>query len=237
MLRTCLDHDIQVAGAGLFLQDFQVSYPSTTNYFYISKASVTDFFTQLTKLMFPFIDLLGDGYSSFTYLNNVLITETNDIALSSILNYGQTPVPATFSPLLEAYQWDESRGKKELTFSTFAAKETAFETHFQPQPTLGPWPLLNLFVPLSLSTFHRSQGGRLITASTQLQKHDQPTLLRERHLLPLAAELLQHHALHRPQRPSWYKRRRHRPGAILAYPQRFPRCLGNQGRRCIFGER
>ena len=98
--------------------------------------------------MFPFIDLLGDGYSSFTYLNNVLISETNPIALNAILNYGQTPVPSTFTPLLEAYQHTNSYWKKEITFSTFVKNKIAFEVHFQPQRTISQWPL-SLFVPCS----------------------------------------------------------------------------------------
>ena len=97
--------------------------------------------------MFPFIDLLGDGYSSFTYVNHVLITETNTLALTAILDYGQTPVPATFTPLLEAYQQSKSSGKKGLSFTAFAKKQVAIETNFQPQRSPSPWPLALFVLP------------------------------------------------------------------------------------------
>ncbi|KAH8594816.1 hypothetical protein B0O99DRAFT_496951, partial [Bisporella sp. PMI_857] len=80
LLRTCLDHDIQVAGVGIRLPDFQ-----------------------LTKLMFPFVDVLGDGYSSFTWINKTLING-NELIQNGILGYGQTPITATFQPFLEAYE-------------------------------------------------------------------------------------------------------------------------------------
>ena len=53
-------------------------------------------------IKYPFVDRLGDGYSSFKYNAPQLITAENLIAVIGSGLYGGT-VPATFDPSCEAY--------------------------------------------------------------------------------------------------------------------------------------
>ncbi|KAH8591845.1 hypothetical protein B0O99DRAFT_518682, partial [Bisporella sp. PMI_857] len=80
IVRTSLVHDAQIAAAGVDLPDFQ-----------------------LAKLMFPFIDRLRDGFSSFVWMKKISTNE-NGIIQAGIRDYDQTPINATFQPILEAYE-------------------------------------------------------------------------------------------------------------------------------------
>ncbi|KAH8772535.1 hypothetical protein F5883DRAFT_414427 [Diaporthe sp. PMI_573] len=75
-----LDHDIQLAALGINVQDFQRFGWS-----------------------FPFIDLLGDGYSSFTMAPAQMISDDNQIAINGSRDYGTIVHPTKFEPGCEAY--------------------------------------------------------------------------------------------------------------------------------------
>ena len=53
---------------------------------------------------FPFLDLLGDGYSSFRWHPFQLIEASNSDAIVGSRAYGTTVEPSTFDPLCDAYR-------------------------------------------------------------------------------------------------------------------------------------
>lgn len=63
-------------------------------------------------IKYPFVDRLGDGYSSFKYNAPQLVTAENLIAVIGSGLYGGT-VPATFNPSCEAYA-DDGKGETYL---------------------------------------------------------------------------------------------------------------------------
>ncbi|KAI2623073.1 hypothetical protein GGR54DRAFT_35555 [Hypoxylon sp. NC1633] len=75
------DHDIQVAAYNLSLPDF-------------SRAS----------LEFPFLDILGDGHTSFRWAGTSMISSDNPGAISGAESYGMTVHPASFNPACDAYK-------------------------------------------------------------------------------------------------------------------------------------
>ncbi|KAI3391916.1 hypothetical protein diail_6618 [Diaporthe ilicicola] len=75
-----LDHDIQLAALSINIQDFQRFGWS-----------------------FPFIDLLGDGYSSFTMAPAQMISGDNQMAIDGSRAYGTVVYPAKFEPGCDAY--------------------------------------------------------------------------------------------------------------------------------------
>jgi len=102
---------------------------------------------QSVHTFFPFVDLIGDGYSSFNYNKYLLLTSTNAIAIAGAAADGTTPVPASFSPSLEAYARSPPHhgvAPGELFFKAYSALETpdpTFTTTFSALPDVGPWPL------------------------------------------------------------------------------------------------
>lgn len=52
---------------------------------------------------FPFLDLLGDGYSSFTWAPAQMISSTVDVAIQGSRAYGTNVSAASFDPNCEAY--------------------------------------------------------------------------------------------------------------------------------------
>ena len=78
VLSTQIDHDIRGPG-GLQAPDFTSA-----------------------QFRFPFIDLLGDGYSTFSYIPDVLVSE-NPIAIAGAKAYEENVIPATFDPPKDPY--------------------------------------------------------------------------------------------------------------------------------------
>ncbi|KAF2667558.1 hypothetical protein BT63DRAFT_295021 [Microthyrium microscopicum] len=56
---------------------------------------------------FPFVDLLGDGHTSFRWSPTMLITAANQMAQHGAGEYGTTVYPATFEPECNAYEFTE----------------------------------------------------------------------------------------------------------------------------------
>ncbi|KAG6355914.1 hypothetical protein INS49_015298 [Diaporthe citri] len=75
LVTAALDHDIQLAALSINVQDFQRFGWS-----------------------FPFIDLLGDGYSSFTMAMAQMISADNEIAINGSRDYGTVVHPTKFEP-------------------------------------------------------------------------------------------------------------------------------------------
>ncbi|KFY08965.1 hypothetical protein V492_05776 [Pseudogymnoascus sp. VKM F-4246] len=79
VVRSLLDHDVGINGTQL-IPDFQSVYVS-----------------------FPFVDLLGDGYSNFVYKKYIILTGTNTAAIEGSEAYGHIAIPATFKPENNSY--------------------------------------------------------------------------------------------------------------------------------------
>ncbi|KAL2269697.1 hypothetical protein VTJ83DRAFT_1881 [Remersonia thermophila] len=81
MLQAAHDHDVQLRAYGITLDDFS-----------------------RVGFEFPFIDLTGDGYSSFRWAPAQLITAGHDIALEGSRAYGTIVSPASYDPPCDAYR-------------------------------------------------------------------------------------------------------------------------------------
>lgn len=112
------DHDIQVLAYNASLSDF-------------SRASFE----------FPFLDIFGNGYTSFRWTGTSMISASNTIAIAGAEGYGMTVYPASFDPSCDAYKalpggatYASSRGSND-TRSKFMTIET--------KPSWGnvPYPL------------------------------------------------------------------------------------------------
>ena len=78
VLSTQIDHDVRGSG-GLQVPDFSSA-----------------------QFRFPFIDLLGDGYSTFSYIPDILVDQ-NPIAIAGARAYEENVIPATFDPPKDPY--------------------------------------------------------------------------------------------------------------------------------------
>ncbi|KAK4173811.1 hypothetical protein QBC36DRAFT_193773 [Triangularia setosa] len=81
MLQAAHDHDVQFRAYGITIEDFS-----------------------RVGFEFPFLDFMGDGYSSFRWAPAQLISATNDIALEGSRAYGTIVSPAEYEPLCDAYE-------------------------------------------------------------------------------------------------------------------------------------
>ncbi|EKD15513.1 hypothetical protein MBM_06141 [Drepanopeziza brunnea f. sp. 'multigermtubi' MB_m1] len=128
VVRSGVDHDVGVASLNFALDDFQSVH-----------------------VFFPFVDLLGDGYSSFNYNKYLLLTYSNVLAIAGAGTDGTIPVPSTFKPNLEAYAYSSSQSYPgEISFDAYT---TAFATNatspshltvsqkYTPTWEVGPWPV------------------------------------------------------------------------------------------------
>ncbi|ROW02874.1 hypothetical protein VSDG_01758 [Cytospora chrysosperma] len=82
LMQAGLDHDIQLAAYNISVPDFQRFGWS-----------------------FPFVDLLGDGFSSFTWAPAQMISDDNLIAIDGSRDYGTTVYATKFSPGCNAYEY------------------------------------------------------------------------------------------------------------------------------------
>lgn len=96
LMQAGLDHDIQVASINFKLPDFQVSNSTTLS----AKQQLTR--EQRFGWSFPFLDLLGDGSSSFTWAPTQMISASNEMAVNGSRDYGTNVFAATFEPGCEA---------------------------------------------------------------------------------------------------------------------------------------
>lgn len=81
LLHTAHDHDIQLKAYGIVLEGFS-----------------------RIGFEFPFLDLSGDGYSSYRWAPAQLISAGNDIAIDGSRAYGTRVWPARFEPGCQAYE-------------------------------------------------------------------------------------------------------------------------------------
>ena len=112
LIESTIDHDIRFANANV----------------------VADFSS--FHLNFPFIDLLGDGYSNFQYEGFIYLPPTVPIATEGAAAYGQTVLPATFDPADAPYKAVKGRGK----YISFQVYPGLSQTVGKP-PAAGVWNL------------------------------------------------------------------------------------------------
>lgn len=136
MVQAAHDHDIQLRTYDITLEDFSVS-------FLVLRAPLKLLLTsrQRVGFEFPFLDLTGDGYSSFRWAPAQLITATNDIALEGSRAYGTIVSPAEYEPLCDAYR-SLPNGATFFKGSSLTSPEfIEVEMMRLPRSTLTPYPL------------------------------------------------------------------------------------------------
>ncbi|KAL2132840.1 hypothetical protein VTI74DRAFT_3239 [Chaetomium olivicolor] len=118
MLQAAHDHDVQFRAYGITIDDFS-----------------------RVGFEFPFLDLTGDGYSSFRWAPAQLISGINDIALEGSRAYGTMVSPAEYEPVCDAYR-RLPNGATYFKGSSLSSSEfVELEMARLPQPTLSPYPL------------------------------------------------------------------------------------------------
>lgn len=104
------------------------------------------------KVTFPFIDLLGDGYSNFRYTSYIYLSPSIPQATHGTEAYGITTRPAFFDPPDAPYRSTHVYNKDEMIFAvyTLASSSSAPRryTHqsvasfrFHDTPSISPFPL------------------------------------------------------------------------------------------------
>ncbi|KAM7193135.1 hypothetical protein V8F33_008007 [Rhypophila sp. PSN 637] len=117
MLQAAHDHDVQFRAYGVRLDDFS-----------------------RVGFEFPFLDMLGDGYSSFRWAPEQLISGSNTIALSGSRDYGTVVYPAKYDPPCEAYK-ALPNGATYFKGSSLSCSESIELEMQRIRPELNPYPL------------------------------------------------------------------------------------------------
>ncbi|XDG01837.1 hypothetical protein ABKA04_001452 [Annulohypoxylon sp. FPYF3050] len=107
-------------------------------------ASIADF--SRASLEFPFVDIFGDGRSSFRWASTFLISSSNDLAIRGAQGYGVTVHPSTFDPPCDAYAalpngatYAHSQAAPDSANPNQSAKFMSITS--KPSPNLVPYPL------------------------------------------------------------------------------------------------
>ncbi|KAI4108586.1 MAG: hypothetical protein LQ339_002102 [Xanthoria mediterranea] len=79
------------------------------------------------RITFPFIDLLGDGYSPFRYTGYIYLPPSNLVAINGSHAYGYTVLPAYFAPPDAPYEFI-SRNHRDRLFQVFEPPPTTTTT-------------------------------------------------------------------------------------------------------------
>ena len=99
---------------------------------------------QSAQFRFPFIDLLGDGYSTFSYIPALYISN-DPIAIAGSRAYYEETLVATFNPPLDPYAAVPGSKNKELFFDVFLNNTSVLNATFRPQHGIhgkvGDYPL------------------------------------------------------------------------------------------------
>lgn len=102
----------------------------------------TDTWTKSIHILYPFVDLLGDGYSSFTY-NKYLLISNGSLAIAGANASGSIVPPAIFQPDLEAYAFAPSSTDEIFlsAYTNLSTTQPAVTTAFKLLKQVGPWPV------------------------------------------------------------------------------------------------
>ncbi|KUJ22343.1 uncharacterized protein LY89DRAFT_575724 [Mollisia scopiformis] len=98
---------------------------------YAFNYSLADF--QSIHILYPFVDLLGDGYSSFSWNKYLLISANNTIAIEGAAAGGTIVPPTTFDPDLEAYAFVPPSGHEIFlnAYTNLSTTQPAVATNFK----------------------------------------------------------------------------------------------------------
>ncbi|KAL8678156.1 MAG: hypothetical protein Q9224_007140, partial [Gallowayella concinna] len=98
------------------------------------------------RTTFPFIDLLGDGYSTFRYTGFIYLPPNNPGAIKGSEDYGYNVLPGYFDPYDAPYKL-ASRKSKDITSAVYTIDNSstrprqAGSTRFRPSSSFGKIPL------------------------------------------------------------------------------------------------
>lgn len=104
---------------------------------------------QTAQFRFPFVDLLGDGYSTFCYIPNIFISN-NPLAIAGAEAYGGKFIVGTFQPPQDPYAFvpaEKAKRAGEYFFNVYRDGVSVLNTTYAPKP--GPAGLVGAY-PLSL---------------------------------------------------------------------------------------
>ncbi|KAL2020560.1 hypothetical protein VTK56DRAFT_8148 [Thermocarpiscus australiensis] len=118
MVQAAHDHDIQFRAYGITIDDFS-----------------------RVGFEFPFLDLVGDGYSSFRWAPAQLISATNEIAVEGSQAYGTIVSPAEYEPPCDAYRYLGNGATYFKGASLTSFEFVALELRRLPHPSLSPYSL------------------------------------------------------------------------------------------------
>ncbi|KAL8895826.1 MAG: hypothetical protein Q9192_003424, partial [Flavoplaca navasiana] len=84
------------------------------------------------RTTFPFIDLLGDGYSTFRYTGFVYLPPSNPIAINGSQGYGYTVLPGYFDPPDAPYKFTRNGGARSFSVFERTSNSTPSTPHHSP---------------------------------------------------------------------------------------------------------
>ncbi|KAL8926698.1 MAG: hypothetical protein Q9208_002772 [Pyrenodesmia sp. 3 TL-2023] len=103
------------------------------------------------RFTFPFLDLLGDGYSNFRYIGYIYLPPDNVLVINGTEAYGSTVLPAFFDPPDAPYKY--TKNNKFISFAVYAnssisshhhrqkSNHLVASTRFRDTPNISPVPL------------------------------------------------------------------------------------------------
>ena len=117
-----------------------VHFPTATHLY--SSLIRAHLFGKSTRLIYPFVDLLGDGYSSFVYEKYNLIDAAAIAAIAGSASYGESAVPSVFDPPNEPYAY-VPKATHEIYADTFTTNSScpSVSTKYKLEDCISPWPL------------------------------------------------------------------------------------------------
>ena len=102
---------------------------------------------QSSQFRFPFIDVLGDGYSTFSYIPTIFVSD-NVIAVAGTEAYATTAIVSRFNPLHDPYAVVPGHKRRGIYFDVFRLNATGpavLNTTYRPHPgrygEIGEYPL------------------------------------------------------------------------------------------------
>ncbi|KAK7934836.1 hypothetical protein PG985_000331 [Apiospora marii] len=116
MVTVAADHDLQLPALNITVGDFSRS-----------------------ALEFPFLDILGNGYSNFRWAATMMITSTAQSAISGSQGLGLTIYPSTFEPACDPYAPQPDGSLLLQSSSSTGGKFMTVQT--APSPAMVPYPL------------------------------------------------------------------------------------------------
>lgn len=129
LLQAGLDHDIQLLTYGITVPTFHVRSLLGAD---SGRRAGANRYPQRIGWSFPFVDLLGDGFSSFTWAPAQMISSTVPIAIAGSEEYGTTVHPSAFQPGCDAYARSAAGAALTLEANALDGSAVHFAMAFSP---------------------------------------------------------------------------------------------------------